>query len=91
MIGGSMKSEAVRLIAPAIFGRDIILPEPSEAVADGAARQAAWVLNVANGEDVDTLPTWKLAGQEVISADSTPEVKKQYDKVKNLPTAGEIE
>jgi xylulokinase len=45
LIGGGAQSEAVRQLAPAIFGCPVIVPEPAEYVADGAARQAAWVLS----------------------------------------------
>jgi len=44
LIGGGARSEAVRRIAPAVLGRPVQVPEPGEYVADGAARQAAWVL-----------------------------------------------
>ncbi|GIH72800.1 xylulokinase [Sphaerimonospora thailandensis] len=45
LIGGGARSEAVRRIAPAVFGRPVLAPEPGEYVADGAARQAAWLLS----------------------------------------------
>jgi xylulokinase len=44
LIGGGARSEAVRALAPGIFGRDVYAPEPREYVALGAARQAAWAL-----------------------------------------------
>ncbi|WP_214109662.1 xylulokinase [Acrocarpospora catenulata] len=44
LIGGGARSEAVRRIAPAVFGCAVQVPEPGEYVADGAARQAAWLL-----------------------------------------------
>ena len=44
LIGGGARSEAVRRIAPAVLGVPVEVPEPGEYVADGAARQAAWVL-----------------------------------------------
>ena len=42
LTGGAAQSEAVRLIAPAVFGLPIVVTEPFESVAVGAARQAAW-------------------------------------------------
>jgi xylulokinase len=45
LIGGGAASDAVRRIAPAIFGCPVAVPSPSEYVADGAARQAAWILS----------------------------------------------
>ncbi len=43
LTGGGARSEAVRQIAPALLGGRVEVPEPGEYVADGAARQAAWV------------------------------------------------
>ncbi|HEY2508470.1 MAG TPA: xylulokinase [Streptosporangiaceae bacterium] len=45
LIGGGARSPAVREIAPSIFGCPVEAPDPGEYVADGAARQAAWVLS----------------------------------------------
>jgi xylulokinase len=45
LIGGGAASDAVRRIAPAVFGCPVAVPTPSEYVADGAARQAAWILS----------------------------------------------
>ena len=44
LIGGAARSEAVRALAPGIFGVPVEVPEPGEYVALGAARQAAWAL-----------------------------------------------
>lgn len=44
LIGGGSRSEAVRRIAPTVLGHPVVVPEQSEYVADGAARQAAWTL-----------------------------------------------
>jgi len=44
LIGGSAQSEAVRLIAPLVLGVPVVVPEPGEYVALGAARQAARIL-----------------------------------------------
>ncbi|HEX6074067.1 MAG TPA: xylulokinase, partial [Micromonosporaceae bacterium] len=45
LIGGGARSEAVRRIAPSVLGHPVVVPRPGEYVADGAARQAAWVLS----------------------------------------------
>ncbi|MDK8305453.1 xylulokinase [Corynebacterium imitans] len=55
LIGGGAKSEAVQKIAPTIFGVPVVVPDSSEFVALGAARQAAWALS---GET--TPPEWQL-------------------------------
>ena len=44
LIGGGSRSEAVRTLAPGIFGVPVLVPDPAEYVALGAARQAAWAL-----------------------------------------------
>lgn len=53
LVGGGAQSEAVRRIAPGVLGLDVHVPAPGEYVADGAARQAAWVL-----DGGDAPPSW---------------------------------
>ncbi|HMD26124.1 MAG TPA: FGGY-family carbohydrate kinase, partial [Streptosporangiaceae bacterium] len=57
LIGGAARSEAVRRIAPAVFGVPVTVPQPAEYVALGAARQAAWALSGA-----ESPPQWPVAG-----------------------------
>lgn len=45
LVGGGARSAAVREIAPSVLGVSVRVPQPGEYVADGAARQAAWVLS----------------------------------------------
>ena len=71
LIGGGARNGAVRRIAPEIFGLPIDVPPPSEYVADGAARQAAWVLR---GE----LPGWTVDPGEQYLAEATPATRAQY-------------
>jgi xylulokinase len=79
LIGGGARSEAVQQIAPAVLGRPVVVPAPSEYVADGAARQAAWVLGGAAEP-----PTWEPAGTTVHEADPTPAVRERYAEVREL-------
>lgn len=80
LIGGGAQSEAVRRIAPAVLGLDVAVPTPGEYVADGAARQAAWVLSGAAQP-----PAWTSASAaEVFTADPTPHVRAQYAAVREL-------
>jgi xylulokinase len=44
LIGGASRSRAVRASAPMVFGAPVVVPQPGEYVALGAARQAAWAL-----------------------------------------------
>lgn len=77
LIGGGARARAVQEIAPAVLGRDVLVPDPGEYVADGAARQAAWVLT---GE----LPTWETSATAVRSAAATPEVREAYARRRGL-------
>jgi len=79
LIGGGAQSEAVRRIAPAVLGVDVLVPPAGEYVADGAARQAAWVLSGA-----DTPPDWGTQGTEVFTAEPTPHVRERYAQVREL-------
>ncbi|WFE37390.1 xylulokinase [Micromonospora sp. WMMD998] len=73
LVGGGAKNEAVRRIAPALFGKPVLVPPPGEYVADGAARQAAWV--VAGG---DTPPRWSAETPETYEDDPVPLIREQY-------------
>ena len=53
LTGGASQSDAVRQLAPAVFGLPIVVTDTFESVAVGAARQAAWALT---GE----LPQWSV-------------------------------
>jgi xylulokinase len=84
LIGGGARSAAVRRIAPAVLGRPVLVPEPGEYVADGAARQAAWALT-----GTDTPPRWRLGSVERVEADPTPGLRDRYaearDKILSRP------
>ena len=45
LVGGGAQSEAVRRIAPSVFGVPVDVPPAGEYVANGAARQAAWAIS----------------------------------------------
>ncbi|KZF08007.1 xylulose kinase, partial [Rhodococcus sp. EPR-279] len=76
LIGGGAKSAALRELAPAILGVPVIVPEPGEYVADGAARQAAWAL-----AGTSEPPTWEQAASKTYEADPTPAVRERYAQV----------
>jgi xylulokinase len=73
LIGGGARSEAVRRLAPALLGVPVLVPEPGEYVAVGAARQAAWVLA---GTAVP--PSWQQGDVETYEAQPDPGVLAQY-------------
>jgi xylulokinase len=79
LVGGGARSEAVRRIAPAVLGVPVLVPPPGEYVADGAARQAAWVLSGAAAA-----PEWPRPGTEGHEADPTPVVRERYAEVRDL-------
>ena len=79
LVGGGARSEAVRRLAPVVLGHPVLVPEPGEYVADGAARQAAWTL--VGGEEP---PSWELAGTETYEADPDPAVRSRYAEVRDL-------
>lgn len=79
LIGGGARSDAVARIAPAVLGRPVLRPTPGEYVADGAARQAAWVLS-----GTAAPPSWAAADTEVFEADPTPAVRARYAQARDL-------
>lgn len=77
MVGGATRSPAVRALAPAVLGRDVVLPPAGEYVARGAARQAAWALT-------GTLPDWPLPATDTLTADPTPAVRTAYAALREV-------
>jgi xylulokinase len=82
LVGGGARSEAVRRLAPAVLGVPVLVPPPGEYVADGAARQAAWVLS---GEERP--PQWAGGETQSYEADPTPHVRERYGEVRDLTAA----
>ncbi|MEV5631239.1 xylulokinase [Micromonospora tulbaghiae] len=73
LVGGGARSAAVRRIAPQVFGRPVVVPPPGEYVADGAARQAAWV---ALGGD--SPPAWSIGDTEECTGEAVPAIRERY-------------
>jgi xylulokinase len=72
LVGGGAQSAAVQQVAASVFGLPVVVPEPGEYVADGAARQAAAVLTGA-------WPEWESASTDVTAPDGgSPDVLAQY-------------
>ncbi|TYB60679.1 xylulose kinase [Nonomuraea sp. PA05] len=69
LIGGAARSEAVRRIAPTIFGVPITVPPPAEYVADGAAHQAATLV---------TSPDWQAGDTAVYEGEAIPAIRERY-------------
>jgi xylulokinase len=81
LVGGGARSGAVRALAPAIFGLPVVAPPEGESVADGAARQAAWVVLGA-----DEPPQWTQGDTRTYEADPTPHVREAYARARDLVT-----
>jgi xylulokinase len=79
LLGGGARSEAVRRLAPTVLGLPVEVPDPSETVADGAARQAAWVWSGA-----DHPPAWKATASATYDAPFAPFVRERYAVVRDL-------
>ncbi len=81
LVGGGARSSAVQQIAPAIVGVPVVVPPEGESVADGAARQAAWV--VLGG---DNPPQWTQGDTRTFEAAPTPAVREAYARARELVT-----
>ncbi|MBO9579126.1 MAG: xylulokinase [Microbacteriaceae bacterium] len=71
LVGGAAQNEAVSSIAAQVFGAPVVVPQPGEYVAAGAAVQAAWALT---GER----PEWPLTLVSEHAADVRPVIREQY-------------
>jgi xylulokinase len=74
LVGGGARSEAFRQIAASTWGVPVLVPEPGEDVADGAARQAAWVLCQSHDP-----PEWHYRSGDEYAPGPTPAVQKAYE------------
>lgn len=67
LLGPAAELPAVQAVAPAIFGTQVVVPQPDSYAARGAARQAAWALGVSQGTlDPRTPPMWQGAAAQVL-------------------------
>jgi xylulokinase len=71
LTGGAAQNPAVQLIAAQVFDVPVVVPEPGEYVARGAAIQAAWALS---GER----PEWPLLVSAQPASDFRPVIRDQY-------------
>jgi len=71
LIGGAAANPGVQAIAGQVFDLPVHIPAPGEYVADGAARQAAWVLT-------GQRPTWPVALVGSPAPDHRPLITTQY-------------
>ena len=73
LVGGAAENPAVQKSASEVFGVEVVVPAPGEYVADGAARQAAWV---ATGSK----PKWKLNTVACLIPNHVPLILQQYHR-----------
>ncbi|MGY6498690.1 MAG: xylulokinase [Microcella sp.] len=71
LVGGAARSRAVGAVAAQVFGLPVVIPEPGEYVARGAAVQAAWALS-------GTRPEWPIDTWAELAADLQPVIRAQY-------------
>lgn len=75
LVGGGARSHSVRQALADVLGAPLLVPPPDEYVANGAARQAAWVLS---GERTGP-PHWPLTGLVTVEpAAGGPAVRERY-------------
>jgi xylulokinase len=72
LAGGAARSEAVRQIAPTVFGQPVIILASEELGARGAARQAAWTLTC-----TPEAPAWQTAAQ-MLPGEAIPSIRARF-------------
>ena len=77
LIGGAAASPAVAEVAATLFPVPVVVPPAGEYVADGAARQAAWVLT---GErpSSDQWSAMRAGQSRTLAADPVPSIRTAY-------------
>jgi len=85
LTGGAARSEALRTLAPGVFGLPVAVPEPAEYVALGAARQAAWAL-----AGTTEPPDWPARPSATYEAAETPVVREQYAALRDDAAAWQV-
>lgn len=71
LVGGAAQNPAVAAIAAQVFDVPVVVPQPGEYVAIGAAVQAAWSLTGAR-------PTWEVPVSATPAVDHRPVIREQY-------------
>ena len=82
IVGGGVKWASARELSPAVLGVPVDVPSAGEYVANGAAKQAAWVL--AGGEEP---PAWEIGPVEHLTAEPRPAVRAAYERAADAVAA----
>ncbi|TLM87437.1 xylulokinase [Pseudarthrobacter sp. NamE5] len=77
LVGGGAQSAAVQEVAPQLLGIEVVVPEPGEYVADGAARQAAAALT-------GQFPDWTRTAVELSARKDDAGVLARYRRCASL-------
>ncbi|MFI9718423.1 FGGY family carbohydrate kinase [Streptomyces sp. NPDC052396] len=93
LLGAAAELPAVQAMAPQLFGTRIVVPQPADYAALGAARQAAWALGVQHGTlSPQEPPHWPAAagqdfepGEELAAGQA---VRQQYATVREQTHPG---
>ncbi|MEU6241010.1 FGGY family carbohydrate kinase [Streptomyces sp. NPDC047024] len=93
LLGQAAELPAVQAVAPALFGAQVVVPQPADYAALGAARQAAWALGAAQGTlDPRTPPAWQGAAAQVLEPGDDlavgQAVRQQYTSVREQTHPG---
>ena len=81
LIGGAARAAAVQEVLPDLLGLPVLVPQPGEYVARGAARQAAWAL-----AGSPQAPRWELPGTVELPAGDARRgetVRAQYGRARD--------
>ena len=81
LVGGGVKWTSAKELSSAVLGVPVDVPSPGEYVANGAAKQAAWVLAEARS------PPPGSRAVEHLAAEPLPEVRAAYDRVSEIVAA----
>ncbi|NBM18918.1 FGGY family carbohydrate kinase [Streptomyces sp. GC420] len=95
LLGPAADLPAVQASAPGLFGAQVVVPQPADYAALGAARQAAWALGVTQGMlSPAAPPTWQGAACQVFEPGDGEElavgqaVRQQYIAVREQTHPG---
>ncbi|GGV37388.1 sugar kinase [Streptomyces longisporoflavus] len=87
LLGAAAELPAVQAAAPMLFGTQVVVPQPADYAAIGAARQAAWALN-------GRLPYWQGATAQVFEPGEEhavgQAVRQQYRTVREQTHPGAL-
>ncbi|MEV0525076.1 FGGY family carbohydrate kinase [Streptomyces sp. NPDC050439] len=87
LLGAAAELPAVQAAAPMLFGTQVVVPQPADYAAIGAARQAAWALN-------GQLPYWQGAAAQIFEPGEEhavgQAVRQQYRTVREQAHPGAL-